>query len=381
MDFARRGLTRRAALQSAAALAVGAGAALGGDRLSGVSPNAPLRTIVPFYGRHQAGIATRQQAHLHFASFAFDGTRVRDLRDLLVGWSEAAAAMSAGEPVQTRLASEGPGPADSGEALGLDPASLTITVGLGRTLFEQAGRDRLGLRFRLPAELAPLPRFRGEQLEPRLCGGDLCVQACADDPQVAFHAVRMLAHIASAGGTRVLWNQVGFLRAAGEQAAMPRNLLGFKDGTNNILGDDHAAMNRCVWVEAADEPAWMRGGSYLVARRIRIWFDTWDATSLAEQERVIGRRKQSGAPLGGRYEHDAVNLAARREGALVIPATRTSASPLPHRTVARGSCVAATRLPIRSSPVTASSTPASSSSATSAQSTANSSHPREPGDP
>jgi deferrochelatase/peroxidase EfeB len=291
------GLTRRAALQSATALALGAGAATGVDRLAGGPPSSQLRAVVPFHGRHQAGIATAQQAHLHFASFAFDGTKASDLRDLLVVWSQAAAAMTAGRPVQTRLSSDGPGPADRGEALELGQAALTVTIGLGRSLFEQAGRDRLGLHSRMPAELAPLPRFPGEQLEPRLCGGDLCVQACADDPQVAFHAVRTLVRIASAGGTRLLWNQIGFLPAAGEPAAKQRNLLGFKDGTNNIRSDDHAALNRHVWVARGDEPVWMSGGSYLVARRIRVWFDTWDATSLHEQEHVIGRYKSSGAPL------------------------------------------------------------------------------------
>ncbi|MGZ4392019.1 MAG: Dyp-type peroxidase [Gaiellaceae bacterium] len=124
-----------------------------------------------------------------------------------------------------------------------------------------------------------------------------CVQACADDPLVAFHAVRTLARIASAGGMRVRWNQTGFLPAAGEPAGTPRNLLGFKDGTNNIRADDATALNRFVWVQPPDGPAWMEGGSYLVARRIRIWFDTWDATSLEEQERVIGRHKLSDAPL------------------------------------------------------------------------------------
>jgi deferrochelatase/peroxidase EfeB len=100
----------------------------------------------------------------------------------------------------------------------------------------------------------------------------------------------------------------------------PRNLLGFKDGTNNIRPDDHAALDRYVWVAQSDGPSWMGGGSYLVARRIRIWFDTWDATSLPEQERVIGRHKESGAPLGGRLEFDPVDLGARARGALVIPA-------------------------------------------------------------
>lgn len=317
----RAGLTRRGALQSAVALVLGGGAAAGAYRVGAGLERSPLGGRIPFHGSHQAGIATPQQAYLHFASFGFDGTRASELRDLLEAWSQAAATISSGKLVSVGRSAVGPGPADTGEALGLEPSSLTVTIGLGRTLFELDGRDRLGLRDRLPAELAPLPPFRGEQLETRLSGGDLCVQACADDPMVAFHAVRMLARIASAGGTRVRWNEIGFLRAAGEPAAItPRNLIGFKDGTGNIRSGDRAAMDRHVWVADGDGPSWMAGGSYLVTRRIRIWFDTWDATSLEEQERVIGRRKRSGAPLGGRHELDPVSLGARVHGAPVIPA-------------------------------------------------------------
>ena len=62
-------------------------------------------------------------------------------------------------------------------------------------------------------------------------GGDLSVQACADDPQVAFHAVRELERLAY-GTAQIHWAQSGFLpnTPAGET---PRNLMGFKDGTNN----------------------------------------------------------------------------------------------------------------------------------------------------
>jgi deferrochelatase/peroxidase EfeB len=328
------GITRRRALQSATALALGTGAAVGGYRLGAEQGSSPQSKTIPFYGPHQAGIASSQQEHLQFASFNFGGIRASQLRELLKAWSQTAATITAGQPVTAHLRALGPGPADSGETLGLGAASSTVTIGLGRTLFERDGRDRLGLRNRMPQELAPLPQFRGEQLDPLRCGGDLCVQACADDPQVAFHAVRMLARIASAGGTRVRWNQAGFLPApTGNPTSNPRNLLGFKDGTNNIRGHDRTTMNRHVWVTDGDGPNWMAGGTYLVARRIRIWLDTWDPTSLEEQERVIGRHKASGAPLGGHSEFDPVNLDARAGGLPVIPANahiRLAAAKLNH---------------------------------------------------
>jgi deferrochelatase/peroxidase EfeB len=138
---------------------------------------------------------------------------------------------------------------------------------------------------------------------------------------VAFHAIHVLSRIAN--GTAVLrWSQLGFGRTSSttRSQSTPRNLMGFKDGTDNIRAEDTAAMSKHVWVQPTDGPDWMAGGTYLIARRIKILFDVWDATSLEGQERVIGRQKDSGAPLGGRDEYDPVDLKAMSEGQPVIPA-------------------------------------------------------------
>jgi deferrochelatase/peroxidase EfeB len=82
--------------------------------------------------------------------------------------------------------------------------------------------------------------------------------------------------------------------------------MGFKDGTNNIRAEDVELMRRHVWV---DSPGWMRGGTYMVTRRIRMLIEVWDRASLQDQEQTIGRLKESGAPLGGRDEMDPVNAA------------------------------------------------------------------------
>ena len=152
--------------------------------------------------------------------------------------------------------------------------------------------------------------FGGDQLDPERSGGDLCVQACADDPQVAFHAVRNLARLGR-GHVTMRWCQLGFGRTSTTSRAQstPRNLMGFKDGTNNIRAEDRDAMEQHVWVGASDSPAWMRGGTYLVARRIGMLIEVWDRASLKDQEETIGRVKDSGAPLGGRREFDPVNPA------------------------------------------------------------------------
>lgn len=275
---------------------------------------------VPFHGPRQAGIATPAPEFLSFAAFDLTGESVDDLRAVLREWTSAAASLARGETYQPISGKSSGAPADPGEAIGLGPASLTITIGFGPGLFEAGGVDRLGLGHRRPAALAPLPAFKGESLDPSGSGGDLCVQACAEDPQVAFHAIHVLTRIAS-GAATLRWMQDGFGRTSSTSRSQPtpRNLMGFKDGTNNIRGEDAGAMDEHVWVQQGDGPAWMDGGSYLVARRIEMLLDVWDATSLEGQELTIGREKVSGAPLGASDEFDAVDLEARKGGQPVIP--------------------------------------------------------------
>jgi deferrochelatase/peroxidase EfeB len=271
-------------------------------------------SAVPFYGEHQAGIATAVQDRLHFAAFDVLTDDRAALEDLLQRWSHAAARMTAGDTVGTGAVG-GPGeapPDDTGEALGLPPSRLTLTFGIGPSLFEDdKGKDRFGLKKRRPDALPDLPHFPGDALDDKRSGGDLCVQACADDPQVAVHAIRNLARIGF-GKVSVRWSQLGFGKTSSTtpQAQTPRNLFGFKDGTRNISGDDSAALKRHVWAGEKDGPEWMAGGSYLVARRIRMNIEIWDRTPLAEQEMIIGRSKGEGAPAGRRRERDEVRLSA-----------------------------------------------------------------------
>jgi deferrochelatase/peroxidase EfeB len=275
------GITRRRLLE-AFGLA-GAGLALGGDALAAPAARAPAPS---FYGAHQAGIATPAQQRLHFAAFDVTAANGKELRDLMRAWSTQAARMTSRER----------------------SSRLTITFGLGPGLFQ---RGRYGLAGKRPRGLARLPAFAGDSLDPARSGGELAVQACANDPAVALQAVQRLAS-AGAGAATLRWTQAGFGRSSSTSRSQqtPRNLMGFKDGTNNIKAEDRAAMKRHVWVGAPDSPVWLRGGSFLVVRRIRMKLDEWDATPVARQERVIGRHKKSGAPLGGRHEHDRVDLNA-----------------------------------------------------------------------
>ena len=288
----------------AAGLGAAAGASGVGLARSG-GAGASSSDTVAFYGRHQAGIATPRQSHLLFA--ALDVTRASraELRGLFRYWTDAASRMTQGLPALAARTGPGEPPWDTGEAAGLAPNRLTITFGVGPSLFTKDGADRFGIGGDRPASLVDLPRFRTDHLDPARTGGDLCIQACADDQQVAFHAVRELLRLGF-GYVEARWMQAGFLPRT-DDGATPRNLLGFKDGTNNVLERDRTGLGRFVWA-GSEGPAWIRGGSYLVVRRIAMVLDKWDASSLREQERTIGRHKRDGAPLGEAHEHDPVNL-------------------------------------------------------------------------
>jgi deferrochelatase/peroxidase EfeB len=281
---------------------------------------------VPFYGEHQAGITTAAQDRLHFVAFDVVTTKRERLVEMLREWTAAAARMTAGRDAGLVGAVNGipeAPPDDTGEAIGLPPSQLTITVGFGASLFrDAAGRDRFGLAGRMPAQLADLPHFPGDAILPEISGGDLCVQACANDPQVAVHAIRNLARIGM-GVVSVRWSQLGFGRTSATSKAQdtPRNLFGFKDGTRNLKAEEPDLLQEHVWVRSDDGPAWMDGGSYLVTRKIRMMIETWDRTSLAEQEAIVGRTKGVGAPLGKEHEFDEFDFAARgSDGELVVPA-------------------------------------------------------------
>lgn len=329
-----RGVTRRGVLAGAAILAIGAGldhVLTPADTGRGTASGSQSGGAAPFYGLHQAGIATPAQNYLTFAAFDLTTNAIEDLRGLLQQWTIAAKSFTRGQLYAVDSAEMGPGPVDTGEAIGLGPDQLTVTIGFGPGMFGSSGRDRLGLGGRKPAALASLPRFRGDSLDPQSSGGDLCVQACADSPQVAFHAIHMFTRIAESVAT-LRWSQQGFGRTSSTSRSQktPRNLMGFKDGTDNIRAEDTDAMNNFVWVKSGDGPGWMTGGSYLIARRIRILFDVWDSTSLEGQQRVIGRKKLSGAPLGARKEYDPVDLTATSNGELTIPANAHIRLASPH---------------------------------------------------
>jgi deferrochelatase/peroxidase EfeB len=300
-------MSRRGFLAMAGGMVAAAGAsALGSSAISSsTDPNPPLSQAVPFFGKYQAGILTPSQAHTYFAAFDLTTSNRADLIKLFQQWTLAASRLSQGQPADSLLVDPTHPASDSGDALDLSPARLTITFGLGSGLFMKDGKDRFGLAAKRPEALIDMPRFSGDQLAPALTGGDLSIQACADDPQVAFHAVRQLARIAN-GIAQIRWAQTGYIASFGPKIT-PRNLMGFKDGTGNPSTKDPKLMEQFVFA-GNESPEWLRGGTYMVVRRIRMALEHWDKMSVAFQEQAIGRHKYSGAGLGNKSEFDPVNL-------------------------------------------------------------------------
>jgi deferrochelatase/peroxidase EfeB len=311
-------LSRRRLLGAvgAGAAVAGAGAAAGVLALSDdqVAQPSSAAASVPFFGRHQAGIVTPAQDRMHFVALDVRTTDRAELIELLKDWTHAAERMTRGLEAKPDGAVGGlpaAAPADTGEALGLPASALTLTIGFGASLFD----DRFGLAEDLPPALAALPRFPLDDLDPARSDGDLCLQACANDPQVAVHAIRNLVRLGF-GKVVVRWSQLGFGRTSSTSTtqATPRNLFGFKDGTRNLKAEEPKELADHVWVSDLDGPQWMVNGTYLVARRIRMHIEIWDRTPLADQEQIVGRTKGTGAPLGQVAEFDEPDLHVRGAG-------------------------------------------------------------------
>ena len=343
-------VSRRGLLGGGAAAAGVAGAFAVGRASEGAEGAAHSPLQYDFHGEHQAGIVTPAQDRLHFAAFDVTTTDRDELVDLLQQWTDAAERMTRGEYAGEVGAVEGAfnlPPDDTGEAIGLSASGLTITFGFGPSLFRDAdGKDRFGIADRQPEALRELPHFPADNLDPRRSYGDLCVQACANDPQVAVHAIRNLVRIGF-GTVAVRWSQLGFGRTSTTSVTQdtPRNLFGFKDGTANLKAEETADVEEHVWVADGDDARreWLAGGSYLVARRFNMTIEVWDRQPLGDQEAFVGRSKGTGAPLSGgtsspRWTSTCPAATTPRSS----PRTRTSGWCTPTSTTAPRCCAAAT---------------------------------------
>lgn len=251
---------------------------------------------ISFYGKHQAGITTPMQKNIYFVVLDLRTTDKNELIQLFKDWTDYSQKLVNGELVKKDGSNALLPPSDTGETVGLNPYRLTLTFGVSASFL-----TKLGLEKKRPKLFRDLPAFPKEQLRDQYTGGDIVIQACADDEQVAFHAVRNLIR---KGRNKVTmkWSQSGFA-AIGDRMETPRNLFGFKDGTANVTTEKD--FDKVVWADSND---WMKNGSYMAVRRIIMHLETWDRTNLQEQENTFGRYKESGAPFGKKNEFDEVDL-------------------------------------------------------------------------
>ncbi|MGW4399458.1 iron uptake transporter deferrochelatase/peroxidase subunit [Amycolatopsis nivea] len=312
-------VNRRNFLKGAAAGAAGTaltgGVLIGGaqadERSAGATPTPA--TEYPFHGANQSGVLTpapaEKQASAAFVAFDLLSGSKTDLIALLHTLTDRARFLTTGgTPPNLGV---GRPPSDS-EVLGPSVVAdgLTVTVSFGASLF-----DRVGLAARKPKKLTPMKIFPDDAPEAAWMHGDLLIQLCANNPDTVHHALRDLTRH-TRGAMQLRWKMHGY-NPPPRPSGAGRNLLGFKDGTANPVGGEASGL---VWVDDPAEPAWARGGSYQVVRLIRMLVEFWDRVSINEQEKMFGRRRDSGAPLDGNAETDDPNYAADPQGA-VIPLT------------------------------------------------------------
>lgn len=275
-------------------------------QLSHVSPaGASAQQTIAFHGVHQAGVDTPEQTYATFLGLDLIRPSADDAQSVLRIVSDDAARLMAGRPAL----------GDTEPEIAEIPARLSLTVGLGHSLF-----DKTGLTDRVPDYFATIPAFSTDDLDDRWSGTDFYLQIASDDPLTLAHAQRLVVKGLSTL-TTVKWVQPGFRSPtpANEGGRASRNLMGQVDGTVNPIPGS-AQFDRAVWT--GGEPAWAAGGTVVIVRRIRMLLDEWDRMDVGAKEMVIGRRLDNGAPLGGESEDDPLRLDVLDDSGLpVIPSS------------------------------------------------------------
>ena len=139
-----------------------------------LSPDARSETQ-PFYGPHQAGILTPQQASMMLVAFDVLASDKGELERLFRLLTKRIAFLTTGGPAPETPNPRMP-PMDSG-ILGafIAPDNLTMTLSVGHSLFD----TRFGLQAQMPKTLQKMTRFPNDSLDAALCHGDVLLQICA----------------------------------------------------------------------------------------------------------------------------------------------------------------------------------------------------------
>ena len=296
-NFSKNGIDRRTVLKLGTGAAAIAAGSIGFKSLS--SENSSdlklINSVEPFFGKHQAGIATYPQEHATWVAYKLKPETDRDaLRRLMRLWTTDAARLSQGQQAL----------ADNESTLASGAANLTITFGFGPDI---VATNSVPMFHQIPTLVI-------DQLQEQWSGGDLLIQVCANDQIKVHHAVRELTNDAKPFAN-LLWQQTGFLPSIDlARKQTPRNLMGQKDGTANFSSDT-AEFENTVWINQG--PA--AGGTIMVIRRIAMDLEKWETLSPDLKSKSIGRDIETGAPLSGGDEFTPVDLELTDHHGLVIP--------------------------------------------------------------
>jgi deferrochelatase/peroxidase EfeB len=298
------GFGRRSVLQGVAATGL---AAVGGNLLgSGNRPgrNTPPNGVAvetaatgntyPFYGEFQSGIITpppyTRQPFATYAAFNVTAANRSELTDLFHTLTSRAAALTAGGTAPSAPASS-PSPDNGIVGPQIQADGLTVTVSVGASLFD----GRYGLASRKPVQLTTMEAFAHDDLDPSISNGDLLVQLCADHSDTAVHALVDICSNTS-GAMQTSWTVSGFVNPP-RPVGVSRDWFGFKDGIAQPDTTSTASNDMYIWAQPnSGEPAWATNGSYHVVRIVEFDVQKWQGVPVAEQERIFGRQKTSGAP-------------------------------------------------------------------------------------
>ncbi|MFM9373433.1 Dyp-type peroxidase [Streptomyces sp. Da 82-17] len=158
-------------------------------------------------------------------------------------------------------------------------AGLACVAGIGSAAWDRlAGGPR-------PRELHPFEELQGPRHRAPATPGDLLFHLRARRPDLCFELARLI--VDALGDAVTVVDEVhgfGYFDA--------RDLLGFVDGSENPTG---AAASDAVYIGDEDPP--FRGGSYVIVQKYVHDMAAWNALSVEEQERVIGRSKSDNVEM------------------------------------------------------------------------------------
>lgn len=265
------------------------------DAAAGIT--ADVGAPVPATGTHQAGVA-RPATPQRNAVIAVITAPPAEVLGALAALGERILRLTGegpdgqGDPLISSLLPDGPG-------------DLSVTVGVGPTVLAASPVSTA------TAGVLELPLFAGDaELPAAVRGGELLLAVYASNAAALDPVLQSLIELVP--GARVAWSEHGF-RGPGE-GTIVRNPFGFFDGIIVPQGEAELAAN--VWIASGP----LAGGTICVMRRFALDTRAFGALEVAEQDRVIGRERASGAPLSGGTLRDEVNLLAKTDtGEYMVP--------------------------------------------------------------